>query len=318
MIAIRGKTVLVTGASGLIGTAVVEELLARDARVVATGRSVERLRERFGDREGVSFLQYDATKHNNFCFSVDYMIIAASPASPNLFVSRPVDVMLVNTLAVNELLEYAVGMKVSKIVYVSSSEVYGRLIPPETGFTEKHFGEIDISNPRSSYAEAKRAAELLCVSYAKQYGLDVSIVRPGHIYGPTSTVNDRRVSSLWPRMAARGEDIVMKSDGAQLRSYVHCRDCATAIVRVLECGEPAEAYNISNRNSVVTIRELADVICRVAGVRLRVEVPSERESAVFNPMLNSSLDASKLESLGWSAQYDIKAGIEDTLANMRE
>lgn len=317
MMELENKTVLVTGASGLIGAAVVEALLASGSKVLAAGRSISRLKEKLGDYDGLSFLEYDATRHNEFSFVVDCMVLAASPASPDLFVSKPVDVMLANTVAVNELLGYAVQTKVSKIVYVSSSEVYGKMTPPGMGFTEEHFGEIDISNPRNSYSESKRAAELLCVSYAKQYGLDVSIVRPGHIYGPTATKADKRVSSLWPQMAAGGEDIVMKSDGAQLRSYVHCADCASAILTVLQRGRPAEAYNISNRDSVVTIRQLAEVICKLAGVQLRMELPSEGEKKAFNQMVNSSLNASKLEALGWSARYGIEAGVADMLKTIK-
>ena len=315
---LKNKTVFVTGASGLIGAAVVRELLLAGASVIAAGRSVARLKARLGTAFGLSFQAYDATRNNEFSFKADYLILAASPASPNLFVERPVDVMLANSVAVNDLLEYAVRTKVQKVVYVSSSEVYGKLTPPVTGFTEEHFGEIDLSNARSSYAESKRAAELLCVSYAKQYGLDISIVRPGHVYGPTATEGDERVSSLWPRMAARGDDIVMKSDGTQLRSYVHCCDCASAILTVLEKGEPATAYNISNRGSVVSIKRLAEAISREAGVRLRLELPTGEEQKAFNPMPNSSLDATRLESLGWMARYSLEAGVRDTIETIRK
>lgn len=315
---LSGKTVLVTGASGLVGSAVVRELLSAGASVIAAGRSVARLRSRLGENQGLFYMEYDATWHNDFSFKADYLVLAASPASPNLYVEKPVDVMLSNTVAVNELLSYAVQTKVGKVVYVSSSEVYGRMTPPPTGFKEDRFGEVDIANPRNSYAESKRAAELLCVSYAKQHGIDVSIVRPGHVYGPTATESDGRVSSLWPRMAVRGEPIVMKSEGRQLRSYIHCRDCATAILKVLECGEAAKAYNISNRNSVVTIRQLAETISRKAGVPLKLECPSSDERKAFNPMDNSSLDASRLEALGWVAEYDLEAGVHDTIRELRE
>lgn len=310
-------SILVTGASGLIGSAFVELLLESGVSVVAAGRNVEKLQKRFGKRNGLAFLAYDATKSNDLDIAVDYVVIAASPASPNLYVEKPVDVMLANTMGVNELLAYSVRKKVRKVVYVSSSEVYGKLTPPATGFREDQFGEIDLANPRNCYAESKRAAELLCVSYAKQYGLNVSIVRPGHVYGPTATAADMRVSSLWPRMAIRGEDIVMKSEGKQLRSYVHCHDCATAIMTVLLKGEPGMAYNVSNRRSVVTIHQLAEAICNEGKVRLRMELPAEKERAAFNPMMNSSLDATRLEALGWTAKYDFEAGVRETIERMR-
>ena len=149
---LKGKSVFVTGASGLVGSALVGELLSAGASVIAAGRSIAHLRSRLGEDESLSFVEYDATRHNDFSFKADYMVLAASPASPNLYVEKPVDVMLANTVAVNELLAYAVRTKMGKVVYVSSSEVYGRMTPPPTGFTEDRFGEVDIANPRNSYA----------------------------------------------------------------------------------------------------------------------------------------------------------------------
>ena len=314
---LRGRSVAITGASGLIGRAVAELVLDCGADVIAAGRDIERMKERLGLHRGLSFVEYDATRLNDLTFRADYLVIAASPSSPDLYVSTPVDVIRANTSAVDELLRHAASCGIRRTVFVSSSEVYGRMAPPATGFTEDRFGEVDISNPRNCYAEAKRMAELLCVSYARQYGLDVSIVRPGHVYGPTATERDMRVASLWTRMAARGEDITMKSEGRQLRSYVHGYDCATAILTVLLRGKTATAYNVSNRKSVVTVRQLAEEICRFSGVTLRTETPSAADRSAFNPMDNSSLDATRLEDLGWSARFDLATGLADTIKRFR-
>ena len=316
MTELKGRTVLVTGASGLIGKAVVEALLAADAKVVAAGRSLARLRARLGERPGLTFLLYDATRANVLDVEVDGLVLAASPAVPDQFLAHPEDVTRANTAAVSEALAYAAKRKGTRVVYVSSSEVYGRLRAPETGHTEDRLGELDVANPRSVYAAAKRAGEELCRAAAAD-GVEVAIVRPGHVYGPTATVADGRVSSLWPREAAAGRPIVMKSDGRQRRSYVYGADCASAILTVLLRGKPGVAYNISNRRSVVTIRELAETIGREAHVAIKMDVPTSAECAAFNPMDNSTLDSTRLESLDWCPVYDLPTGIRLTLAALR-
>ena len=144
------------------------------------------------------------------------------------------------------------------------------------------------------------------------------IVRPGHIYGPTASPNDNRVASAFAYAAARGEDIVMKSDGAQLRSLCHCLDCASAMLRVLLRGESGRAYNISNPDSVVTIREMAALLAAAGGVRLIREEASAAEKAGFNPMLNSSLDSAGLQSLGWRGRFDAPRGLARTVEILRE
>ena len=319
----RDKRILVTGATGLIGSAVVDELLRMNASknqglsVVVAGRSRARLEKRFARRDALEFADYDALQPLRVKEGVDVIIHAASPASPDLFVGKPVETMLANVNGINEILKYAVAHPAVKIVYVSSSEIYGKAQPRENGFREEDSGFVDILSPRSSYPMGKRAAETLCASYAAEYGVDVSIVRPGHIYGPTATENDRRVSSLWPRMAARGETIVMKSAGTQVRSYTYCVDCATAILTVCEKGEKGEAYNIANPNSACSIRRLAELIADAGGVDLRVEVPTDAERTAFNPMDNSKLDASKLVALGWRAEYDIERGVRETIDQLR-
>lgn len=308
-------TWLVTGASGLIGRALVEFLLERGDSVIAAARSAAKF-AMYENLPRFRFLPYDATRHFVFDVQVDVVVHAASPASPNLFVGSPVETMMANIYGVDQILKYAVKHP-CKVVYVSSSEVYGKATPRQNGFLEEDSGYVDILSSRSSYPMGKRAAETLCASYASEYGVDVSIVRPGHIYGPTASESDGRVSSLWPRMAARGEDIVMKSDGAQIRSYTYSKDCASAIVEVALRGKSGEAYNIANPDVACSIRELAETIAECAGVQVRMEIPSGAEAQAFNPMNNSLLDASKLAALGWTAEYDVRSGIEDTIAKLK-
>lgn len=310
--AFAGKKVLVTGAGGLIGFALVRHLLDKtQCEVVGAGRDGRRFESLSGDRR-FRFLQYDATGRFEFDGVADVVVHAASPASPDLFVRNPVETILANVQGVAGILEHARGHG-SKVVYVSSSEVYGNGATRADGFRESDVGAIDPISLRSSYAAGKLAAEALCAAYASEYGVAVSIARPGHIYGPYASAADRRVSSLWPRMAADGEAIVMKSDGAQRRSYTYSDDCATALMTIALKGAPGEAYNIARPGDGCTIREFAEIVCREANVELKLDFPDAFEASVFNPMNDSRLDSSKLSALGWRARYDVVHGIRETL-----
>jgi len=144
------------------------------------------------------------------------------------------------------------------------------------------------------------------------------IVRPGHIYGPTARRQDSRVSSAFAYDAADGKDLVMKSDGAQIRSYCHALDTATAMLAVLLLGETGEAYNISNPDAICSIREMAELLAKEAGVKTSFAEPTAEEKTAFNPMNNSSLNSEKLEGLGWKGIFDAETGFAHTIRVIRE
>ena len=272
---------------------------------------------RFGEyyeRDYFSYVRYDASKNDNrIAVKADYIIHGASNASPKAIVAEPVETMLSNFNGLNYLLNYAKENGTKRLLYISSSEVYGQKSDGKP-FKEDDYGYIDLLNPRNSYSVGKRAAETLCASYYAEYGVESVIVRPGHIYGPTASPNDDRISSAFAYAAARGEKLVMKSAGTQLRSYCHCLDCASAIIKVLMKGEPATAYNISNPDSVVTVRQMAEAIAKAGNVELVTEAASDKEKQSFNPMDNSALEAERLRKLGWRGKFEIEDGMRETVS----
>ena len=323
---LAGKSVMITGAAGLICSSVVDILFryndthSEKIQILAAGRWLEEMTVRFGDqvnRDDFTFVVYDAAKTDNRIDAhADYIVHGASNAFPGLIVKEPVETMLSNFLGMKCLLDYAKEQGTKRVLYISSSEVYGEKEGSEP-YREGQYGYIDLLNPRNSYSVGKRAAETLCASYAAEYGMESVIVRPGHIYGPTASPFDNRVSSAWAYTAARGEDIVMKSDGAQIRSYCYCLDCASAMLKVLLCGENCKAYNISNPDSIITIRRMAEILAETAGVTLRLELPSEAERKAFNPMSNSSLESGNLQGLGWKGCFDAETGFAHTVAILK-
>ncbi|MBR5336719.1 MAG: NAD-dependent epimerase/dehydratase family protein [Lachnospiraceae bacterium] len=324
---LSGKGVMITGCGGLICSAVVDVLIRwnethdEKIKIYAAGRNREKVMKRFEPFTGrgwFEYVQYDATSEDNklpdYC---DYIIHGAGNASPNNIVKEPVETMLGNITGMKSLLEYARAGKAGRILLISSSEVYGKKESDRPNKVDE-YGSIDILDPRSSYSVGKCAAETLCVSYGDEYGVDSVIIRPGHIYGPTASETDNRVSSAWAYAVSRGEDIVMKSDGSQIRSYCYCLDCASAILTVLLKGEKSQAYNISNPESVISIKEMAELLAESAGVSLKMELPTDAEKKGFNPMKNSSLDATELESLGWKGQFDAGRGFAHTVEIIKE
>ncbi|MBQ9686690.1 MAG: NAD-dependent epimerase/dehydratase family protein [Oscillospiraceae bacterium] len=325
--ALSGKSIMITGATGLIGSAVVDILFryndvhGTSINIIAAGRSYESMIRRFGhmaERKDFNFIPYDSTKTDNqLSVHADYVIHAAANANPGVVMKEPVETMLGNFLGIRELLDYAFKEKSKRVLYISSSEVYGTK-SNDLPFVENEYGFIDILNPRNSYSVGKRAAETLCVSYAKEYGVESVIVRPGHIYGPTAGKQDNRVSSQWPFAVSRGENIVMKSDGAQIRSYCYCLDCASAILTILMKGDNCCAYNISNPDSVISIKQMAEILTACARVKLITETPTEMEKQGFNPMSNSSLNSDSLLALGWKGCFPAKEGFGHTVAILKD
>ena len=324
---LANKSVLITGAAGLVCSAVVDIMIrynethTKKIQIILAGRWLEEMAARFGtymQKEYISFVIYDASKSDNSIpLHSDYIIHGASNASPDMIVKEPVETMLSNFSGLKYLFDYAKDCKTKRVLYISSSEVYGRK-EFDKPYEETNYGYIDLLNVRNSYSIGKRAAETLCVSYSDEYGIESVIVRPGHIYGPTASPYDTRVASAWSYSAAKGNDIVMKSDGSQIRSYCYCLDCASAILTVLLRGKNKEAYNISNSDSVITIRELGEIISDVSGVTFTREEASFDDKKAFNPMSNSSLSNKKLESLGWKGLFDAKSGVKHTVEILKE
>lgn len=323
----EGCNILITGCTGLICSAVTDILLRRNIthngkiNVFAAGRDKEKVTSRFSpycNKEWFTFVPYDASAMNNILdIPYSYIIHGAGNASPNKIIKEPVETMLSNFLGIKNLLDFARENNSKKVLYISSSEVYGK----KTGnqpYQLNEYGYIDLLNIRNSYSVGKRAAETLCVSYSDEYKVDTVIVRPGHIYGPTATKSDNRVSSTWPYAVAQGDNIIMKSSGEQIRSYCYCLDCASAILLVLLKGVNCQAYNISNPDSIISIREMAEILVKAANVQLVREYPTDEEKKSFNPMINSSLDSTDLLRLGWRGLYDAVRGFEHTIAIIRE
>lgn len=315
---LSGSNILITGATGLIGGCLTETLLQnpmRDYGVYVSVRNLDKAAKRFAKFQNNSkfhILQYDVTEELKSDIKFDFIIHAASYASPYFFANNPVEVIKANINGVINLVEYGNQHGLKRFLYVSSGEVYGEGDGRE--FVEDYSGYVNCATPRACYPSSKRAAETLCVSYAEEYGIDTVIARPCHVYGPNFTENDNRVYAQFIRNVLNGQDIVMKSDGSQYRSWCYVVDCVSALLHILLKGENKQPYNIADDNSNITIKELAEMIAGLAGRKVVIELPSNIEKAGYNVVKKSVFSTTKLQSLGWKPlPQSMKSKIKSTI-----
>ena len=321
-----GTTILITGANGLICSAVVDIIYVLNQyhnagiHMILAGRDEGRIQERFYYmKSGVDYLylHFDTDMVSEIPEDVDYYIYGASKGDPAGIMNDPTGVIQANVIGLNAFLNNMVKLTKGRFLYVSSSEVYGKKVCREKAYKEDDYGFIDVLNPRACYPNAKRAAESLCVSYMFQYDLHVVIARPGHIYGSSITETDSRATAQFLRDAHNNGIIKMKSKGQQIRSYCYVFDCASALLMILLKGKRGHAYNISNPDSVVSIAQIAEAIAKESDSEIVYEIPSDQETKSYNLMDNSSLDASALLSLGWKPLFDLDAGVRKTIQHYK-
>jgi nucleoside-diphosphate-sugar epimerase len=276
------------------------------------------LATRFG--EYVNPIIQDVTEPLMSDVAFDYIIHAASKTHPLAYAQTPVDTMKANILGTNNILEYARTHDTKRVMFVSSWEVYGASgAEQENAHTQDLCGYVDISDPRSSYPESKRAAEVLCTAFAHQYNISTVCARPWYVYGATFSETSSKADVQFLRKALAGEDIIMKSQGTQVRSYCYVSDCVTAMLKILLHGENG-AYNIVGKDDV-SIRKLAEIISKAANVGITFEEPDEIERSGYTKIPSSVCGeqrAQRTMMLGYGPRYSVKDGIERTLKILHE
>ena len=327
---LRDRTILGIGATGLIGSCIIDVVMQNPQRcyqVVASGRNRERAKRKFAaywEMEGFAFAEIDVTlpMRDNLLGEAfgnayeqlqhpDYIIDAASNASPNFFRQKPVEVMKANINGVSNLLEYGLDYGMKRMVYISSGEIYGEGDGSE--FTEKSSGYVDCASVRACYPSSKRAAETLCMSYGEEYGADVVIARLSHTYGPGFTESDNRVYAQFIRNVLNGEDIVLKSKGEAYRSWLYVVDAAHAILRLLLDGEKGNAYNVAHSESNISIRQLAELIAGKAHRKVVFDIPDDALQGNTTPITKATFNTDKLKALGWKPLFGVEEGFDHTI-----
>jgi nucleoside-diphosphate-sugar epimerase len=323
---LKNKSILITGAAGLIGTFLVDLLMYRnnkynnDITIYAVGRNREKALARFKeyfDSRFFVFIQQDIQNPLELNASVDYIIHGASNTHPIAYSTEPINTILLSVIGTKSILDFASSHNVKRTLFLSTVEIYGENRGDVEIFKEDYCGYIDCNTLRAGYPEGKRVAEALCQAYIKKKNIDIVIARCCRVFGSTMTHDDSKVIAQFIRNAVNSENIILKSKGDQLYSYCYVADICSALLILLLNGKNGEAYNISDTNCNLSLLQIASVLTEHTGNKIVYDTPSSVESSGYSKATKALLDSSKLMELGWEAKYPIKDGIKRTLDILR-
>lgn len=306
----KNSTVLITGATGLIGSKLIETFLLanKNIKIIALARSKERLETIFKkeiETRHIIPVYQSVTEEITYNGQVDYIIHTACATSSAEMINAPVEVIDTIINGTKNILNFAKNQNVKSIVHLSSMEVYG-----ETDFNrqeplnEDELGYINILNPRSSYSEGKRLAETLCAAFFKEYNTPVKIARLVQIIAANADINDKRVINYFAECAAKKKGITLQSAGKSSRNFCYITDCITGILTILLKGENGLNYNVANKSAFCSILELAKIITKnynLPPISINID-----KSGKYPPPSKLNVDTTRLEQLNWQASVTLE------------
>lgn len=335
-----GKTVFVTGATGLVGSMVVKALLTMNTTknanisVLAFVRDVEKANRFYAefDTKNLIFVIGDlnarvdastTTLSNGKSlddYKIDYIVHGASPTASKYFVTYPVETIMTAIGGTKNVLDLAKDKNVSGMVYMSSMEAFGITDPALTDVREDDLGYIDIHNVRSSYSEGKRTCELLCSSYASEYNVPVRIARLSQTFGAGVDYSENRVFAQFAKSYINKTDIVLHTEGKSVGNYCYTKDTVIAILLLLCKGANGEAYTISNPKANSKICDMAKMVAEdIAGgeIKLVFDIPEDAKTFGYAPDVNMRLNSDKLQALGWTPTVDLPEMYERLIYSLK-
>ncbi len=311
----KNNTIFVTGATGLLGSILVKaivkanEIYDLNNKVVALARNEEKAKNIFiDDFLKIEWVISDVTQPINYNGNIDYVIHGASITTSKMMVEQPVEVIDTTINGTFNILNFAKQKQAKKVVFLSTMEVFGKHNDGHV-LKEDDLGYLDITSVRSSYPESKRMAENICVCFAKEFDIDISIARLTQTFGAGADVEDKRIFGIIANRVAKQQDIVLASKGDLVRDYCYSIDALNAIMYIMKYGKTGNVYSVANPKTNTSVYDMANLVAKCYGrgkSKVRIEIPEDVEKMGFSPASITRLDTAKLESLGWKPRYNLE------------
>jgi dTDP-glucose 4,6-dehydratase len=321
----KNSTVLITGATGYIGSLLVRQflclnrLLKLDVKIVCLARSETKVATVFPDApsmDNVRFIYGNITDQIRIDGNIDYVIHAAATTMSAKMVAEPVELIRDTVMGLDNMLSLARDHSVKGFLFLSSMEAFGRITDPDAETREDSYGYVDPYNVRSCYPESKRMAECLCHCYAKEYGVRTIVARLAQTIGAGIDYGDTRLPAQFARSIFEGTDIVLNTKGDTVRNIVYSRDAVSAFLTLLAKGATGEAYNVANRETAVSVADTASILIdRIAGNSIKLVFNLSGASQYPEPT-RYRMNTDKLEKLGWRAEIGLVESYQRMIQSM--
>lgn len=326
--ALENRSILITGASGLIGSQIIKALACRNRlfnsniKIYAYARNLDKAKKvlsEISEHKCLEFFIGDISQTFDTEKDIDYIIHTASATASKEFVTKPVEVINTTLAGTRNILELAKKKKSKGVVYLSSMEAFGVVQASTKKSTENDLGQIDLSNPRSCYPESKRMAECLCAAYASEYEIPVKIARLSQTFGAGISYAENRVFAQFAKAVIEDRDIVLHTKGLSWGNYCYTRDTVIALLILLSKGTLGEPYTISNEDSNIRIKDMAEMVAsKIASGKIKVifDIPESAMTYGYAPDTELHLSSAKMQALGWKPTVSLEEAYHRMMQSM--
>lgn len=327
-----GHTILFTGANGFLGYYFIKSILAwndihpdKKITLYALDTFTKGLPKWLSGRDDLKIIKNDITKYRpDASIKFDYIIHAASIASPIFYRKYPIETINANVQGLYNILNYMVKRKkaekpVKGLLFFSSSEIYGDPTKDNIPTPEAYRGNVSCTGPRACYDESKRFGETLCVNFSRVYKLPIKIARPFNNYGPGLKLNDGRVIPDFAKDILNNENIVLLSEGSPTRTFCYITDAIVGYIKVLIKGKPSESYNIGVEKPEISMHDLAklmkDLAAKHFGYSGKIIMKKSRDKNYLtdSPNRRCPCITKARKNLGYNPKISLDTGLTHTL-----
>jgi UDP-glucuronate decarboxylase len=311
----EGKNVLITGGNGMIPSYLVyffcylnDNVLKKPVQLYIVVRKKQNRRiEPFSNKKYIHLSYQDICKSLSLSVPMHYIIHAASSAVPDVYLKDPIGTISTNILGLYNLFNLP-GKSLKSFLFFSTAELYGNPDKKNIPTKEDYIGTTNFRDLRSCYVESKRFGEVLCVNYFRNQKIPIKIIRPFHVYSPEVDISDKRIFAAFVHAVVNGDDIEINGDGTPTRSLCYITDAIIMILKVLMSSYDGEVFNIGNQKNEISIKNLAQLIARLSGKKIKVKILGKK-GKLGNAPIRSCPDMKKMKKcFEFIPSVDIKTG----------